>query len=349
MAHLMTERDGAVFHGEAAWHGLGTVVTEAPSPAEALRIAGLEWQVETCAVEAVRLTGAVGVGPNGEVVAGQTRIAADAFRANVRGDTGEVLGIVGDGYHVVQNADLVGLIYAAAQSEGVKVETLGSFKGGRVIYACAMLNTFNLDERDRLYTYGLFTNAHDGSGALRVMPTSVRVVCANTHAAAVGGAEGRRLVVTLRHSSGLAERLPEVRACLRGAIAYAAFFREQAERLAARRMTEAEVQRFMLDVYQRLNGPIPSESEATDRGTRTRRTKALEAIASWVDNLREEQQVMGKADPTAWHVANAVTTWIDHDRTSRGDRAYTNLLGKASDDKAAVFQAAEALAAAGPV
>lgn len=225
----------------------------------------------------------------------------------------------------------------------MKIETLGSFKSGRVIYACAPLDSFELGERDRVWTYALFTNAHDGTAALRVMPTSIRVVCANTHAAATGQAEGKRLVVTLRHSSGIQDRLPAVRACLRGAAAYAAHIREQAEALAARRMTEEEIQRFFVEVWTKVNGPIPSEKEATDRGTRTRRTRALEGIAAWVDNLREEQQVLKVSDPSAWHATNAVTTWIDHDKSARGDRLFSNVLGGSAEQKAAVYAIAGAL------
>lgn len=344
MAHLMTDRDGAVFTGQAAWHGLGTVVLDAPSPREALRIAGVDYEVETCEVEAIRSR--LLVGPDSQPITERDRIPADAFRATVRGDTGEVLGIVGDGYRVVQNREVADLLYAAAQSESVKIETLGTFKSGRVFYACAPLDSFNLGERDRVWTYALVTNAHDGSGALRVMPTSVRVVCANTHAAATGQAEGARLVVSLRHSSGIAERLPEVRACLRGAAAYAAHVRKDAETLAGRPMTEEEVRKFFLLVWTKLNGPIPSEAEATDRGSRTKRTRALEGIAAWVDNLREEQQVLGVGDPSAWHVANAITTWVDHDRSSRGDRMFSNVLGGAAETKAKVYAEALALATA---
>ena len=46
MAHEITEYDNVVLHRTPAWHGLGVVVHEAPTPMEALKIAGLDWNIE---------------------------------------------------------------------------------------------------------------------------------------------------------------------------------------------------------------------------------------------------------------------------------------------------------------
>ena len=46
MAHEITQHDNVVLHRTPAWHGLGIVVKDAPTPIEALKIAGLDWNVE---------------------------------------------------------------------------------------------------------------------------------------------------------------------------------------------------------------------------------------------------------------------------------------------------------------
>jgi hypothetical protein len=46
MAHNITDTDGAVFHKQAAWHGLGLVIQEDMSPTQAMELAGLNWEVE---------------------------------------------------------------------------------------------------------------------------------------------------------------------------------------------------------------------------------------------------------------------------------------------------------------
>lgn len=42
MSHEITSTDNVVLHRTSAWHGLGTVVADAPTPREALTLAGLE-------------------------------------------------------------------------------------------------------------------------------------------------------------------------------------------------------------------------------------------------------------------------------------------------------------------
>lgn len=72
---------------EKPWHGLGVEVSEAPNSEDALRFAGLDWNVRQENVFNSR----------GGIIKG--------FKANVRDSDDSVLGVVGDRYKVVQNRD----------------------------------------------------------------------------------------------------------------------------------------------------------------------------------------------------------------------------------------------------
>lgn len=338
MAHEMTERDGAVYYGKPAWHGLGVVVDKAPSPAEALQIAGLDWSVESAPIIARRER--VVLGDDGIPGRAVDELPVESWRAQVRSDTGEVLAVVGSGYRTIQNRDLVSLIYETARADGVTVETMGSFRSGRVVYACAHLDTFQLGERDRSHVYALFTNAHDGTAALRVLPTSVRVVCANTHRAALGRREAQTLTVNLRHSSGIRDRLDEVRAVLKGARAVAEREREMAEALNARRMGDDDVKRFFVAVWEKLYGAIPSGTSLS-RGDKGRRTRALEAISAWWSRLEGERAELD-APASAWLAANAPAAWVEHERPTRNgaERRHSAILGSGAVAKDTVFEMA---------
>ena len=61
---------------EKPWHGLGTQVEEAPTSADALRLAGLDWTVQRKPIQ----------------VCGGRKV--DNFFANVRSSDGAVLGVV---------------------------------------------------------------------------------------------------------------------------------------------------------------------------------------------------------------------------------------------------------------
>ena len=68
---------------EKPWHGLGTRVEEAPTSADALRLAGLDWTVERKPL----------------LVCGGPKV--ENFFANVRSSDGSVLGVVRDRKSVV--------------------------------------------------------------------------------------------------------------------------------------------------------------------------------------------------------------------------------------------------------
>ncbi len=339
MAHEITDRDGMVLYGKPAWHGLGKVVDKAPTPAEALQIAGLDWDIES--VPLIGKRSRVTLGDDNVPVMVRQDIAVESHVANVRGDTGEVLGVVGSGYSVVQNRDLVPLIYDAAGAEGVTIESAGSLRAGRDVFFLAHLDTFNIGERDKSHTFALFLNSHAGTSALKVLPTSIRVVCANTRRAALSAADAKALTVNMRHTSGMPARMEDVRASLRGAKALAAREADIARALAARTMTPEEVRDFFAGTYRRLYGDLPRDPATA--GDKAKVTRAREMTRTWWETLRAERDTLGVA-PSAWLAANAVTEWIDHKRTVRGgDRLASNLDGSGADAKDDVFAGALAL------
>ena len=105
---------------EKPWHGLGTIVAEAPDSGAALELAGLDWNVIQKSI----------------VTADGTEI--DGFKANVRDSDNSVLGIVTDRYKVVQNREAFAFTDALL-GEGVKYETAGALQGGRRTWMLARL------------------------------------------------------------------------------------------------------------------------------------------------------------------------------------------------------------------
>lgn len=94
---------------EKPWHGLGTIVAEAPNSEEALYLAGLDWNViqkDIVTVDGNRI---------------------DGFKANIRDCDEQVLGIVTERYKVVQNSEAFAFTDALL-GEGVRYETAGLCK-----------------------------------------------------------------------------------------------------------------------------------------------------------------------------------------------------------------------------
>lgn len=207
MAHEIdqtTSRQGsAMFAYQPAWHGLGTVVSEAQTSAAALKIAGLDWTVATTDLCA----------DFGEAAGDQRYRLVPDSRATYRMDTGRPLGAVGRMYLPLQNHEAFAWMDDIVGESRAIWHTCGSLRGGRKVWMLAKLpGSLEVTDRDVLEKYVLIVNPHDGSGALRLFPTSVRVVCANTLRLAMGEASlGIRLFHT---ASGLAKRTEAAREML---------------------------------------------------------------------------------------------------------------------------------------
>ena len=145
---------------ETPWHGLGVRVEEAVCSEEALWLSGLDWRVV-----------------QKDIYAGDQKILG--YKANVRDSDDKVLGIVSDRYRIVQNDEAFAFTDSLL-GEGVKYETAGSLSEGRQVWLLARLPKKYIISGDEIEPYLVFSNTHDGSGAVRVAITPIRVVCQNT-------------------------------------------------------------------------------------------------------------------------------------------------------------------------
>ena len=68
----------------------------------------------------------------------------------------------------------------ALLGSGVRYETVGSLQAGKKVWLLARLPREYIIAGERISPYLVFSNSHDGSGAVRAALTPVRVVCNNT-------------------------------------------------------------------------------------------------------------------------------------------------------------------------
>ena len=146
---------------EKPWHGWGTMVAEAPNSKDALRLAGLNWKVLQ------------------EPVYTENKELIQGYKANVRDTDRKVLGVVTDRYKVIQNEEAFAFTDTLL-GEGVRYETAGSLQEGRRVWMLARLPREFIIGGERISPYMVFSNTHDGSGAVKTALTPIRVVCNNT-------------------------------------------------------------------------------------------------------------------------------------------------------------------------
>src|SRR5262249_36944430 len=295
MAHLIDETTGqaaAFFAGRPAWHGLGTVVADALSSEEAIRVACLDWQVRQYPVFARLDDG--------------RELETDRV-ANVRTDTDRVLGVVSKDYVPLQNRDAFAFLDSLVEDGSLRYETAGAVKEGRQIWLLARMpgSLAPAGTSDEVLPYALLTNGHDGSRAITVLPTTVRVVCNNTLCLALRKGEGQLLKI--RHEGDIASKIKAARQCLVLVQERLGTFQEQITALAATDLSVPAASRY----FQRL---FPIEGELTDR----QRDKHGEILALLLDNFVNAKNTLPGITGTAWGAFNAVSEFADHQRTVRG-------------------------------
>lgn len=190
---------------EKAWHGLGQVVDQYPTSAEAIKYAGLDYEVIKSPLFTYQQDETVG--DNGEIVEGG-QLAVPHHFATVRTDNHAVLGVVGKDYQIVQNANAFEFFDAiVGGGEGILYETAGALgKGERIFITAKLPGYIRVGRQDMIEQYLLLTTSHDGFGSITAAFTPVRVVCQNTLNAAMRNHSNS---IKIRHTASANDRLKQ--------------------------------------------------------------------------------------------------------------------------------------------
>ena len=271
---------------EKPWHGLGTEVQEAPTSTDALRLAGLDWRVDSRKIQ----------------VCGGAKI--ENYKANVRSSDGAILGVVTDRYRIVQNEEAFAFTDSLI-GEGVTYETAGSLCGGKKIWLLAKMPETQI-VGDAVEPYLCFTNTHDGSGAIRVCMTPIRVVCNNTLNLALSQA---KRAWSVRHTGDIQTKLHEARMCLDLADKYMGALSIQADQLANTTVTDEKIREI-------LNEMFPITEEMSDREKRNaQKVKDEFMVCYFAPDIL-------KFKGTAWGALNAMSDMVSHNAPRRQTANY---------------------------
>jgi phage/plasmid-like protein (TIGR03299 family) len=303
MAHELETQNGVASFAsfrEPAWHGLGTVFTEEKTTAEMLSTANLNnWNVR---LEDVNVPSHLSSDKNYQYV----------VRTNPTDNTQtDILGVVGERYHVLQNEDLFSFGDNILDGGG-RWETAGAIRGGRVVFGSLALERETILDpngvADKVKTYLLINTSHDGSIAIQASITPVRVVCANTLNLALGSKRGRNAIkqtFKIRHTQTASGKVQVARETLGLANKYMDAFDVMAKAMIEKEITAQQFNDIVLAAY-----PKPEE---TKKGALTRWTNKIDVI-----NDIYTGEFNGMIAGNAWGAFNALTERLDWHRSARG-------------------------------
>ena len=307
---MSTNVETMMYTREKPWHGLGTMVEEAPTSLDAIKLAGLNWRVE----------------PQRITLMGDDRPIENVV-ANVRDSDGKVLGLVTDRYKIVQNADAFGFTDTLIGGD-VRYETAGALNGGKKIWLLAKMPTAKV-AGDDVEPYLCFTNTHDGTGAVRVAMTPVRVVCNNTLNFALSTAKRAWSVV---HTGDINRKIVEAQECLELANRYMIGLDRYAERLI-----DVKVD---MDTLNKVLGKMFMPKDDASNRTKANAQKVIDnyMICYAAPDI---SQFRG----TAWGALNAMTDMVAHSTPNRQTKSYAeNNWSRIMNGHSLVDQMAEMLA-----
>ena len=268
------------------WHGLGTSVEEALTSEEALKIAGLDWEVIP------------------KPIFTEDKLRVDGYVANTRSSDNSVLGIVTDKYKIVQNKEAFAFTDALLDNDARYI-TAGSLRNGKNTWLLANLPSHKI-LGDEVAQYLCFTNTHDGSGAVRVCMTPVRVVCANTLNLALSGA---KRMWSCRHMGKLEDKLHEASRTLELANKYMEELNTAAERLANTTITNDQISAIVAEMF-----PI-SDDISHRQLANMEKAKTEFMVAYYMPDIKQFRN-------TAWGLVNAMSDFCGHSSPQRTSATY---------------------------
>ena len=267
--------------------------------------------------------------------------------ATVREDNGTNLGVVGSNYGVVQNKDAFKfvdfIVNGMAGGDGNKavITSCGTLGGGSRMFVSAKLpNSMKISgDNSPIDDYLLFTNSHDGSFAVQVLFTPVRVVCQNTLNLALRTAKNKLI---FKHTRLVSDRIDiENTENMRKAIAvlkmhevYKEEFVANLENLVAQKVTERQMIQFASSVFLSNAQMVALEKnnfvlEGIDEVS-TRTKNSIQTLMESINNGVGQDSNRG----TKLWLHNGLTTFLSNEKKWKtNDDKFNSLYGGSANKK----------------
>lgn len=285
----------AAYVGAPPWHGLGQMVDDAMTPAQALEAAGTGFIVDKAPVVAV--------------IDGKP-VDVPEYRATYRTDTGQVLGVVSADYAVIQNLTPMEMLNEIVRTKEAGIVSHAALGKGERLFAVLDLKRLTdiriPGDPSRHDAFIVSQWWHDGTGALSFGPSMIRVDCQNMANAQLDYATRKGMLVRIVHMGDTTGAVEQARQVLGYAEKSIDAFVDLMSRLGD--IAVPPRPEHWLDGFLERLIPIPPEMERT--GTRT---EARDAIRS----LYLGSSTLVGVGATAYRAFNAVTEYADHVRPLR--------------------------------
>jgi len=321
MAHEIMNDNAMFYVGETPWHGLGVSLDIPPSTEEALKLAGLDWEVEKKETMIPINSGVFGL---------NQQLTPSGYYATYRRDEEGnivILGHVSERYEVLQNVEAFKPFDEVLLEYGYTYETAGAVKNGKRVWILAKAPKSFLVGDDVADCYALLFNSHDGSTSVILKPTVIRVVCNNTLNFALSD---EKVEIAMKHTLGVRDRLDQVTEMLKIAEGNIKEASETWNRMVDIEMSHRQAIEYFEEVLPNLKKRGLNLKSPTGRKSPDFQQPIFDhLIANFVSGH-------GNNGKNLWHAYNAITEYVDHQKTYR-DWVEATQFGNANKVKKRAF------------
>jgi len=324
MAHEIYIRNGkaSMFYvGDPPWHGLGTALAKPATAEEAIKAAGLDWEVVKIPLYATDDRGSCRI-PDKYAIVPEDRWGSDDC---------PIFGTVGECYTPLQNSHAFGFFDPIVGKNAAIYHTAGALGAGERIWILAKLPTdIRVVGDDIASKFLLLSNSHDGQGSVQIKFTPIRVVCQNTLTQALRTGP----TVRVPHFRNLDERLRFAERTL-------GFLDQRFSALEQSFQAMAKIQLDSAGAIDYFTRVFPNPANSENR----RALAKAEENRLWSTYFFEKgkgNQIPGVSG-TLWAAYNGVAELIDHRRprnTSDERRLNSVWFGEGYLAKARAYEAA---------
>ena len=299
MAH---EFEKGFFVGQSAWHGLGTVLDQVVDADQAYRLA-FPWHIlEQDIYSDISQACTLPVGKDQIIPVKKESIKT--HKLLIRSDNQEQLGVVTQGYQVLQPYAMAQWVQPLLDTGLFTLETgLCLRNGKRLVIVLKVKNSdFEVTKGDRVEQYLVIAQGTDGTLRVVISPSNIRVVCMNTLNAFLGSMGDN--AIGIKHTSGMDLKLDIARDTLKACYVAREKGIEAYKAMAARKLeSKNELEKY---AYKVLALPAPEGAMIEDR------PRAVDFIMNSYESGPGANLVGVKG--TYWGAYNAVTDYVDHQR-----------------------------------
>lgn len=272
------------------WYDLGKVVSKNTKTAiEVMQKANLSWDVEP---RKIRVVG-------GSIIPNKVAIT--------RKDTNVVLGVVNSTYKCIQNSQVFSFLDESIKQGHAYYYAAGYVgQGEKVWLLVSLYDTIQLSKNDTIQKLILFSNAHDGRGAIRAYFIPFRTKTQTL----LNISFGKRVEqgIQMRHVGKVQQRISESKKIFSLAETFYDVFETHVRKIYNENFDQQKVDLFLSNCFEKYS--LDS--------TRTQNTfKKIYQLY--------EKEVKMFSIHSAWSWLNSVVNFIDHERMSKGKNKFDQI------------------------